>query len=391
MDWDWFTEEGIWVITTAIVATLLLAAMRFLVPRWITSLVHKMTPEDADWSKGARTARRVVEWVGSIIIVGVAVMIILPNTGVEMDGVTGEGKDIGAGILDWLKGSGVRVALIILVAFVIQQILRELIPGTIRHNVVKRELKRERIIEEAEQRADTLSGFLVAVAVVIVWAVAIFMTLPEFRVNVGPLLAGAGIIGIAIGFGAQGLIRDLLAGIFIILEDQYAKGDWIQIAGVDGEVEHLGLRRTVLRDFNGSTHVVPNGEIKLSTNYTKDWASVNLDMPVAYGTDLDHAFEVMNRTSKEMAEEDQWKELIIETPRALRANSFEDSGIDIKLWGKTKPMWQWVITGELRKRIKKSFEQEGIEIPWPHVKLYFGDKVDLSDSLKKAEGKEKDV
>jgi len=219
----------------------------------------------------------------------------------------------------------------------------------------------------------TLSRFLVGAAVAIIWVVAVFMVLPEFNINIGPLLAGAGVIGIAIGFGAQGLIRDILAGLFIILEDQYAVGDWVQIAGVDGEVEYLGLRRTVLRDFNGTNHTIPNGEVKIASNFSKDWACVNLDISVGYGEDLDRVAEVLDRICEDMAAEDDWKRFIVETPRVLRVQNFGDSGIDMKVWGKTRPMMQWAVTGELRRRVKKTFDEEGIEIPWPHIKLYFGE------------------
>ena len=391
MDWEWFKEDGVWIVVTLAISACLLWAMQHWVPRWITRLVNRLSPPEADWSRGARVTRRAVYWVGSIIIVAVTVIVVLPHAGVEIDSATNELKDTGNGIVDWLAGSGVRVVLILLVAFALQQIARGIIPSMIHRSVVRKEIKRERLLEEAEQRADTLSGFLVGVVIVIIWIVAVFMLLPEFKVNIAPLLAGAGIVGIAIGFGAQGLIRDIIAGIFIIMEDQYAKGDWIQVGGIDGEVEYIGLRRTVLRDFNGTHHNIPNGEIKISSNLSKDFACVNMDIPVAYGEDMDHVIEVLNRVSREMAAEERWGQLIIETPQVLRVNNFGESGIDIKLWGKTKPIWQWAVSGELRKRIKKTFDNEGIEIPWPHVKLYFGNQLPSITGTGKEAGEEKNA
>jgi len=199
------------------------------------------------------------------------------------------------------------------------------------------------------------------------------MILSEVGIDITPLLAGAGVAGIAIGFGAQSLIKDFLSGLFILLEDQYNKGDVVKIAGIAGLVEEVNLRRTVLRDLDGIVHSVPNGEITTASNYTRDWARVNLDVPVAYGEDLDHVMAVINRVGKELAEDEYFSKLVHTAPQALRVNNFGDSGIDIKILGETKPMMQWEVTGELRKRLKKAFDEAGIEIPWPHVKLYFGE------------------
>ena len=382
MDYDaigeWFKEDGVWILVTVIVAVLLLWALRRWVLRWLSALITRITPEGEDWSRGTRVARWLVFWGGSIVILVTATLFILEITGVNIGRITDRLKDAGDSILFWLSHSGIRVAVVIAVAFVMQQIARGMIPHLVRGQVVRKEMKK-RFIEEAEQRAETLTHFLVGTAVTVVWLVAIFMALPDFGIEIGPLLAGAGIIGLAVGFGAQGLIRDIISGVFIIMEDQYAKGDWVQLGAIDGEVEYLGLRRTVLRDFDGTHHTIPNGEIKVASNYSKDWACVNMDIPVGYGEDLDRVMRVIDEVCSGIAEEEQWQETIIETPRVLRVQNFGDSGIDIKVWGRTKPMWQWSVTGELRKRIKYRFDKDGIEIPWPHVKLYFGesDKVDI--------------
>ncbi|MFC1865181.1 mechanosensitive ion channel family protein, partial [Chloroflexota bacterium] len=177
-----------------------------------------------------------------------------------------------------------------------------------------------------------------------------------------------------IGFGAQSLVKDFVNGMFILLEDQYNVGDVINIAGIAGIVEEVNLRRTVLRDLEGVLHTIPNSEIKTSSNYTRDWARVKLDMPVAYGEDMDNVFAVINKVGKEMAEDEYFKTLIKTPPQALRVQNFGDSGIDVRILGDVRPQKQWEVTGELRKRLKKAFDDEGIEIPWPHVKLYFGDK-----------------
>ena len=225
---------------------------------------------------------------------------------------------------------------------------------------------------EVKKRASTLSAALVKTGIIIIAIFAIFTILPEFGVNIAAALTGLGIIGIAVGFGAQSLIRDLLAGIFILLEDQYRVGDVVNVAGIGGLVERIGLRCTILRDLDGVVHSIPNGEIKVASNLTKEYSRVNLNISVGYGEDLDHVIEVTNRVCKEMTEDPKWKADFVSTPKVLRVDNLGDSGIDIKILGDTKTMRQWDITGELRLRIKKAFDREGIEIPWPHTKVYFG-------------------
>jgi len=198
------------------------------------------------------------------------------------------------------------------------------------------------------------------------------MILSEVDVPIAPALAGFGIAGVAIGFGAQYLIKDLIAGTFILLENQYRVGDWIMVADINGLVEEVHLRKTVLRDFDGTVHHVPNGEIRVASNYTRKFSRINLDISVAYNTDLDHAMEVINRVGDELAADEHWGKLIKGAPRALRVNNLGASGIDIKILGNVDPMQQWAVMGELRLRLKKAFDAEGIEIPWPHTKVYFG-------------------
>jgi small conductance mechanosensitive channel len=226
--------------------------------------------------------------------------------------------------------------------------------------------------EEVRKRADTLSSVLIAAGQVFIIVIAAFIVLSELGINIGPILAGAGIVGIAIGFGAQSLVKDIIAGVFIIMENQYRVGDVVKIADISGLVEQINLRRTVLRDLDGIVHTVPNGEIRVASNLTKEWARVNLNISVSYGTDLDHAIAVINRVCQEMAQEPEWAPLIIKTPQVLRVDNLGDSGIDLKILGDTKPIRQWDVMGEIRKRVKKTFDEEGIEIPWPHTKVFFG-------------------
>ena len=272
-------------------------------------------------------------------------------------------------VYDWLLSHGVRILIIILVSIALYIALRRLVPLALKHTI---KVKGQKAEEELEKRIKTLSRIFVNAGAVIIVVAAVFMILAEVGIDITPYLAGLGIAGLAIGFGAQSLVKDIIGGIFIIIEDQYNVGDVVRIAGIAGIVEAINLRRTVLRDLDGIVHFIPNGESGIASNFTREWSRVNLNISVAYGEDLDHAISVINRVCKEMAEEPYWKELILKTPEVLRVDNLGDSGIDIKILGDTKPIRQWETMGEIRKRIKKAFDVEGIEIPWPHTKVYFG-------------------
>ena len=362
---DWFAEQGIWFLITLIVAAILYWAMRRWTPRIVSSIVRRLrvAPTDEELQQLSRTISRVIIWLGTIVIATGTVFGVLPRFGVDISFV---GETIGA----WLASHGVRIAIIIALAIIAHQIVKRVLYRIVQGSVIRE--KRRRAREELRKRTETLSHFLNQVVMAIIWIVAAFMILSELGVNIGPLLAGAGIAGIAIGFGAQNLIRDVLSGVFIIVENQYGKGDVVRIADIAGLVEEVNIRRTILRDLDGIVHVVPNGEIKVASNYTREYSRVNLDISVAYGEDLDRAIEVINRVGLEMANDEQWQKRIVTPPQVLRVNKLGDSGIDIKILGDTKPLEQWAITGELRLRLKKAFDQEGIEIPWPHTKVYFG-------------------
>ncbi|MBI2862100.1 MAG: mechanosensitive ion channel family protein [Chloroflexi bacterium] len=277
------------------------------------------------------------------------------------------------GLVDWgqvggsLAESGLRIMVILLLAYVFYLFLARLIPRVVKLAVVREE---KEFREELEKRQATLVHVLTRTAGIILAVVALFTVLPELGVNIAPALAGLGIGGIALGFGAQSLVRDVLHGAFILIEDQYRKGDVVRVAGVTGLVEEVGLRRTVLRDLDGIVHSIPNGEITVSSNFTRLWSRVNMDVSVAYKEDLDHVMAVINRVGGELANDEEFGPLIIEPPKALRVEAFQDSGIAIKILGTTKPIRQWDVMGELRRRLKKAFDEEGIEIPFPHRVVY---------------------
>ena len=271
---------------------------------------------------------------------------------------------------DWFMETGIRIVVIIAIAVVVYFVLKYLIPKFIR-GLISRRMAGEPDTE-IKKRIDTLSSILVTIVGVIILIIAILTILPEFGVNITTLIAAIGVGGLAIAFAAQNLVRDFITGFFILFEDQYRIGDVVTIAGITGTVEEVGLRRTVLRDIDAKVHSVPNGKVEVSTNYTKKYSRVNLNISVGYGENLDKVIEIINRICQEMAEDPKWKEDFISTPAVLRVDNLGDSGIDIKILGDTKPARQWAIMGELRLRIKNTFDSEGIEIPWPHTKVYFG-------------------
>jgi small-conductance mechanosensitive channel len=274
-----------------------------------------------------------------------------------------------ATVVAWLIEHGIRILIIAVVAAALWFALNKFLPPIMGRlmTTTKGESK-----EGIKKRKDTLVGIMGGIGRVFIVTVAIMMILDEAGVPIASVLVGLGIAGVAIGFGAQYLIRDLIAGIFIIMENQYRVGDVARVADIAGLVEQITLRKTVLRDLDGIVHHVPNGEIRVASNFTRHFSRVNLNISVSYGTDLDHAISVINRVGKELAEDGKWRKVIKTPPQVLRVDNLGDSGIDIKILGDVKPIEQWAVMGELRLRLKKAFDAEGIEIPWPHTKVYFG-------------------
>jgi len=271
-------------------------------------------------------------------------------------------------LLDWALSSGIQIIFIIIAALVIKVIAKKFI-----QRIVKAATASDRFLTvDAEiKRMQTLVQIFSYTFNTILVMVASIMILDEFKVNTTSLLATVGIAGVAFGFGAQYLVKDLITGIFIIFENQYRLGDVISVGEISGLVEDISLRVTTLRDMDGTVHYIPHGEIKIVSNLTKIYAKINLNVGVAYNSDLDHVAEVVNSIGKQLAIDPAWKDSIIEAPEFLRVNSLDDSSISIKIVGKTKAMEQWAVTGEMRKRIKKTFEKEGIEIPFPQRVLHF--------------------
>ena len=263
--------------------------------------------------------------------------------------------------------SGLRVILVIAAIYVGLRVLQRFLGPAIRATV-SAQMQGEPEVE-VDKRVDTLSHVVYRT----IWTVAVLIglltILPELGINISALLAGAGLIGLAIGFGAQSLVKDVISGLFVLIENQYGKGDVVNIAGIGGLVEDVNLRRTLLRDLDGTVHSIPNGEVAVSSNLTRAWSRVNIMISVSYADDLDHVFAVINRVGEDMANDPDWSKDIIAAPKALGVEGFGDSGIDIRVLGDTQPIRQWDVMRELRRRLKKAFDEEGIEIPFPHRTL----------------------
>ncbi len=270
-------------------------------------------------------------------------------------------------IVKWFGVSGWKVLIIVLVIYIGRKFGNMIIT-----RAVRRTIKSQRHVskQEEKQREDTIIGISTVFFRILLWVVGGMTILSTLGFEIGPLLASASVVGVALGFGAQSLIKDFVAGLFIIIENQYRVGDVVSLDGTAGLVERISIRETVLRDLDGNVHHVPNGSITIATNMTFEHANVNLDVRVSYGTDIDTLIEVINKVGVELAADPEWSDLIVEPPAFLRVDDLGETAVIAKIVGKTKPLQQWGVTGELRKRLKKAFEKSGIEIPYPQLVIH---------------------
>ena len=276
--------------------------------------------------------------------------------------------------LTTMLGITAKVAIILAIAIVFNIIQKKIIPKAIIAATPK-------VLEESRDqlatRTKTMAYVVIKVVSVIIWIIVLVMVLGVIELDISPLLATLGVASLGLGFAVQNLIRDYLQGFFIVMEDWYRIGDWVTIAGMEGEVEEVSPRRTVLREINGTMHVIPNSQIQFASNQTRDWARINLYITLAYKEDISHVYQVINRVCQELKDDPDFGTNLTTIPSAIRVSDLGTHGVDICIRGFTKPGEQWGLTGELRKRIKNRFDQEGIEIPWPHTKVYFGNTPEI--------------
>lgn len=220
-----------------------------------------------------------------------------------------------------------------------------------------------------EQRGRTISQLLRSVGKVSVLAVGLMLTLNVF-IDIGPILGAAGILGLAVSFGAQSLVKDVISGFFFLLEGQFAVGDVIEIAGKSGVVERMTLRVVMLRDTNGALHMVPNGQITTVSNLTRGWSRAVVDVGVAYGTDVDQALDIFRHEAESLGDDAVWKDVLDGVPEVVGVTELGESGVTIRTLLRTIPGKQWAVGREFRRRIKKRLDTEGIEIPYPQRMMH---------------------
>jgi len=236
--------------------------------------------------------------------------------------------------------------------------------------------------DEFKKRADTLNSIVSSIVMIIIIIVAAITIMGQLKIRIGPVLAAIGIAGVAVGFGAQHLVKDVISGFFILLDDQIRVGDVVQIVGRGGLVENVNLRMTILRDLAGNVHYVRNGEIDVITNMTKEYSRYVFDIGVAYREDVDEVIEVVKEVDAELRNDPAFKDDILEPIEILGLDQFGNSAIIIKARTKTKPIRQWAVGREFNRRLKKKFDEKDIEIPFPHITLYMGqDKKGEAPSL----------
>jgi small conductance mechanosensitive channel len=271
--------------------------------------------------------------------------------------------------IDWDRWSetvwthGARVIIVVLALYVALHIVRRLLAPAIRATVAAQMQGQPEV--EVQKRVDTLSHVTYRTVSTVALVTGLLTILPELGISISALLAGAGLLGLAVGFGAQSLVRDVIGGLFILIENQYGRGDIVRLAGAEGLVEDVNLRRTLLRDTDGAVHSIPHGNVSVATNLTRSWSRVNLILPISPAQDLDRVFAVVDRVGGELANDPAWSHDIIAAPRALGVDGFRDSGLEVRVLGDTEPMRQWDVTRELRRRLKQAFDAEGIQFAFP--------------------------
>lgn len=294
-------------------------------------------------------------------------------------------------VANWLVGPGLRILSVLAGAFILTRLLR-LFLARLPVFIVKREGPLA-AVSERQKRADTVSQLLSMVVTLVVMSVAILIVLQDLGINITPILTGAGIAGLAVGFGAQNLVRDVISGFFLILEDQVRVGDVAIINGKGGLVEAVRLRTVVLRDLSGTVHIFPNGTINELSNMTKDFSYYVMDVGVAYKENPDRVMEVLREVGAELERDPAYAEKILAPLEILGVDAFADSAVVIKIRIKTAPIQQWTVGRELRRRIKHAFDAHGIEIPFPHLSVYFGEAskpfaVQVAEQMARRESRE---
>lgn len=264
-----------------------------------------------------------------------------------------------------------RITLILVFAWVAVLLLQRFL-NRLKTRLLKNSQSEGEPPSETEKRVETVVRLLRKGALIGIWTTVSLVALREIGVEIAPIIASAGILGLAVGFGAQNLVRDVIAGFFFILENQVRVGDVAVVNGTGGLVERINFRTIVLRDLGGTVHIFPNGTVSTLSNLTSVWSAYIFDIGVAYKEDTDRVIELMKQVGKEMFEDPNFKTKMLDEPEIFGVDKFADSAVIIKGRVRTKPIQQWAVGREFLRRVKYAFDQNGIEIPFPHRTLYIG-------------------
>ncbi len=281
-------------------------------------------------------------------------------------------------IIGWSVTNGLRIVLILICIWAAIKISKIASRNIVRY--ASKKMGPE--AQEEERRIHTLVQIFDVAAKVLIIVFGGMIIIKEMGIDIAPMLAGAGILGLAIGFGSQALVKDLVSGFFMILENQIRVGDVVKIGNTGGLVEQITLRTVVLRDLEGIVHTIPNGEITTLSNMTYGWSRAKLDIGVAYKENVDNVMKVLGDLGRSMSAEEAYKDIILEEPTILGVDSLDDSCVTIRMIIKTVPLKQWDVAREFRRRVKNEFDRVGIEIPFPHRTVYIRQDEELTFGVK---------
>jgi len=273
---------------------------------------------------------------------------------------------------DTIIKTGLRVSMILVFAWIATKVLQKFL-HSFEKRLLEKSAEKGEPPSESEKRIETIVRLVRQAALLALWLTVGLVILKELGVEVGPIIASAGIVGLAVGFGAQNLVRDIISGFFIILENQIRVGDVAIINGTGGLVEKINFRTTVLRDLGGVVHIFPNGTIDTLSNLTNGWSANVFEIGVAYKENTDRVIEIMQDVGQAMQEDETFGRMMLEPPEIFGVDRLADSAVVIKGRIKTKPIRQWDVGREFLRRIKFAFDENNIEIPFPHRTIYFGE------------------
>lgn len=274
---------------------------------------------------------------------------------------------------DAIIKTGLRIGIMLVLAWILTKVLQKFLQRLETRLLHKSTVAGEPP-SESQKRIETIVRLIKQAALLVLWLTILLIILQDVGVKIGPIIASAGIAGVAVGFGAQNLVRDVISGFFIILENQIRVGDVAVVNGTGGLVERINFRTTVLRDLSGTVHVFPNGTINTLSNMTNEWSAYVFDIGVAYKEDTDHVIDVMRTVGRGLREDDHYGNLMLDEPEIFGVDQLGDSAVIVKGRIKTKPIRQWEVGREYLRRIKHAFDENGIEIPFPHRSIYFGEQ-----------------